>query len=156
MTPPALERHLLDSIPLARAMALRIVGLVDGGLVMRAPLAENRNDKGCAFGGSLASLMTLAGWGVAVLRLDSPSAEIYVQDSAIDYLAPVWQDLVVTAWLDVEDDGSGFVRTYADKGRARARVRAQCRLDDGTVAATLVARFVAIDPARRLPGVGGR
>jgi thioesterase domain-containing protein len=151
MTPSALEHHLLDTIPLARAMALRVVGLAQDGLVLRAPLAENRNDKGCAFGGSLASLMTLAGWGAAVLRLDAAAAEIYVQDSSIDYLAPVWQDLVVTAWLDVDDDGGAFVQAYADKGRARARVRAQCRLDDGTVAATLVARFVAIDPARRPP-----
>lgn len=150
MTPDTLERHLLDAIPLARAMALRVAGYDGVELRLTAPLSPNRNDKGCAFGGSLASLMTLAGWGVAALRLDrqGEDAEIYVQDSTIRYLAPVWEDLSIAAWIEVDDGGAAFIAGYAARGRARANIRAECRLSDGVVAASLQARFVAIDPAR--------
>lgn len=151
MTLDELERRLLDTIPLAQAMALRVGGYTQGELRLTAPLAPNRNDKGCAFGGSLASLMTLAGWGVAVLRLcdHGGAAEVYVQDSAVRYLTPVWETLVAAARLEADDGGAEFVANYAGRGRARAAVRVECRLVDGTVAATLQARFVAIDPARQ-------
>ncbi len=147
-----LERHLLDSIPLARAMELRVDRYQDGELQMRAPLMPNRNDKGCAFGGSLTSLLTLAGWGSAVLALGEAggSAEIYVQDSDVRYLAPVWDEIVVVGWL--ADEGiDAFASAYAARGRSRVAAMAECRLTDGGVAATLAARFVAIDPARRRP-----
>lgn len=151
MTPESLQRHILDTIPLARAMALSVAGYDGRVLRLRAPLAPNRNDKGCAFGGSLAGLMTLAGWGAATLRLGAAGdgAEIYVQDSTLRYLAPVWEDLLIEAWLDVDDGGAEFARAYADRGRARAGVVAECRLTDGTPATTLIARFVAIDPVRK-------
>ena len=151
MTLAELERHLLDTIPLAQAMELRVAGYEAGELRLCAPLAPNRNDKGCAFGGSLASIMTLAGWGVAMLRLQGhgESAEIYVQDSTVRYLAPVWEMIYVTARLDADEAGAEFAAIYAARGRSRATVNARCQLADGTVAATLDARFVAIDPARR-------
>src|SRR5690606_6825838 len=63
----ALERELLAEIPLARAMQLSVAAYDGATLALAAPLAPNGNDKGCAFGGSLASLMTLAGWGLAHL-----------------------------------------------------------------------------------------
>ena len=89
-----LERELLDEIPLARAMALTVAGYDGATLALAVPLGPNGNDKGCAFGGSLASLMTLAGWGLVHLALKARghAADIYVQDSTIHYLAPVWQD----------------------------------------------------------------
>jgi thioesterase domain-containing protein len=151
MKPDDLERHILDTVPLARAMAMRVDGYADGALRMRAPLLPNRNDKGCAFGGSLTALLTLAGWSSAMLALGEAgdSAEIYVQDSDVRYLAPVWEDIVVVARLGDPAEVTEFVHTYAARGRSRASAFAECRLADGTVAATLAARFVAIDPARR-------
>lgn len=153
MTCDELERHLLDAIPLARAMSLRVAGHADGVLRMTAPLAPNINDKGCAFGGSLASLMTLAAWSSVFLRLGEAAkgAEIYVQDSELRYLAPVWEDIVVEARLQVDDDGAGFVAAYAERGRARVVAEAHCRCADGTLATSMLSRFVAIDPARRTP-----
>ena len=153
MTSAELERHLLDAIPLARAMALRIDGHSDGVLRMTAPLGPNINDKGCAFGGSLASLMTLAAWSTVYLRLGEAArgAEIYVQDSELRYLAPVWEDIVIEARLQVDDGGDEFAAAYAARGRARVVAEAHCRCADGTLATSMLSRFVAIDPARRLP-----
>ena len=108
----ALERELLDEIPLARAMALRVAAYDGASLALAAPLAPNVNDKGCAFGGSLASLMTLAGWGVIRLAVAArgPECGIYVQDSSIRYLAPVWGDFEAVARLA---DGESFEAFFA-------------------------------------------
>ena len=54
-----LAAHYLAMPPVA-AMQPAIAHWQDGHLRLRAPLAANVNDKGCAFGGSLCSLMTLA------------------------------------------------------------------------------------------------
>jgi thioesterase domain-containing protein len=145
----ALEHELLADIPLARAMALSIRIWDGDSLTLAAPLAPNINDKGCAFGGSLASLMTLTGWALVKLALDartqSPTAcDIYVQDSKIRYLAPVWQDFDAVARLAEGHAFAEFFATLDARGKARLRVHCTVPLADGSAAATLDAQFVAL------------
>lgn len=141
-----LERELLGEIPLARAMALTVAGYDGATLALAAPLAPNGNDKGCAFGGSLASLMTLAGWGLVHLALEArgQAADIYVQDSTIHYLAPVWQDFGAVAQAGAGADLDAFCAAFAARGKARIRVHCQVPLPGGASAATLDAHFVAL------------
>ncbi|MBS0557583.1 MAG: YiiD C-terminal domain-containing protein [Proteobacteria bacterium] len=141
-----LERDLLAEIPMARAMQLQIRALDGDCLVMAAPLAPNINDKGCAFGGSLVSLLTLAGWGLVVLKLRAwnTTCDVYVQDSAVRYLAPVWDDFTAQARLAEGESWDAFAATLAARGRARLNVDCRVKLADGADACTLQARFVAI------------
>ncbi len=140
------ERHLLVDIPLARAMQLRIREFDGDHLTIAAPLAPNINDKGCAFGGSLVSLLTLAGWGLIVLKLRAlgTHCDVYVQDSAVRYLAPVWEDFTAQARLAEGESWETFAATLATRGRARLTVDCRVALAEGTDACTLRARFVAI------------
>src|SRR5690606_21730059 len=115
-------------------------------LTLRAPLALNVNDKACAFGGSLVSLLTLAGWGLVTLRCHQLGidADVYVADSEIRYLAPLYTDLQATAALA---DGSGwapFDQALRSRGRARVRIAATVPLPDGGIATTLRAGYAAI------------
>jgi thioesterase domain-containing protein len=114
---------------------------------MAAGLAPNVNDKGCAFGGSLVSVMTLAGWGLVKLALDrlGRDCDIYVQDSDVRYLAPVWDDFEAVARLVDRESFAGMADALTARGRARTRVRCVVPLPDGTAASTLEARFVAIE-----------
>ena len=141
-----LETTVLAQIPLARAMQLRLRDYDGDRLTIAAPLAPNINDKGCAFGGSLVSLLTLAGWGLIVLRLRALGKEcdVYVQDSAVRYLAPVWDDFTVQARLADGESWETFAATLAARGRARQSVDCRVPLADGADACTLQARFVAI------------
>src|SRR3569833_4391775 len=90
----AFERELLAEIPLARAMHLRVANYAPDALALAAPLAPNVNDKGCAFGGSLASLMTPAGWALVELELQrrGEDCDVFVGDSHVRYLEPVRGD----------------------------------------------------------------
>jgi thioesterase domain-containing protein len=140
-----LERFILDGIPLARAMEARIAGCDGERLVMTAPLQPNINDKGCAFGGSLASLMTLACWALveANLRSRGEDCDLFVGDSSIRYLDPVWDDLRAEASLAGGSDWAVFFRTLAARGRARADLTCLVPGTGDKPAASLVARFVA-------------
>jgi thioesterase domain-containing protein len=136
----------LQAMAPAAAMAIRTRGFDGEVLRLSAPLAANVNDKGCAFGGSLASLMTLAAWGWLMLRLDEAglAAEVYVADSQIRYLAPLYDDLVGAAQLAPDQDWPAILRCLRDRQRARATMQAQVFDAAGKAVASLTARFALI------------
>ena len=145
----ALNAHFAGMPPVA-ALQPAIDAWHDGHLRLSAPLAANVNDKGCAFGGSLSSLMTIAGWGLAFLELAKAGqeADIYIADSRVRYLKPVYEDLLVEVRLDTAGENAAdaidLPGALRGKGRASVRMEARTLLADGGVAAVLVGRYVAI------------
>ncbi len=142
----SVERQLLADIPMAGAMQLRIGDWDGDSLRINAPLAANVNDKGCAFGGSLVSVMTLACWSLIRLAVEQAgeNCDIYVQDSTVRYLAPVWSDFSADACLAPAQSWQGFFATLHSRGKSRLSARCEIRLADGVIASTLEARFVAL------------
>ncbi len=143
-TATLLQAHILEHIPLARAMQLRVTRYDGSQLEMAAPLAPNINDKGCAFGGSLASLMTLAGWGLVELNLRERglACDIYIGDSTVRYREPLRGELRAIARYAREDAFPPFLEMLAKRGKARIDVI--CAVAGGKgEAATLDAAFVA-------------
>jgi thioesterase domain-containing protein len=139
-------RDQCAGMPPLAALRFEVAGYDGRALELRAPLAANVNDKGNAFGGSLVSLMTVAGWGLVVLqlRLRGLDAEVYVADSQVRYRAPLYGDLRADAWPGEGEAWDGFFATLAARGRARVRAEARVPLAGGGVAAEMSARFVAI------------
>lgn len=140
-----LDAHYRAMPPVA-AMDVAIDGYDGDSLHLRAPLARHVNDKGCAFGGSMASLMTLAGWGLFTLQLRAAAldAEVFVADSSVKYRQPLYADLVVEAWRAGDERWEDALEALRTRGRARMFLAACVRLPDGTVAAESRARFVAL------------
>lgn len=142
-----LAREYLEHIPLARAMALEVRVAEIGRVVLSAPLAPNVNDKGCAFGGSLASLLTLAAWGIPRLATWDAgiAADIYVRDSTIRYRRAVWTDFTIEAAAE-PSALDAFLAALVDSGRGRIELDAWVAADAGR-AAELRAHFVALPAA---------
>ena len=139
-----LEAEILERIPLARAMRLALIRYTGSELEMTAPLAPNINDKGCAFGGSMASLLTVAGWGLIVLNLRTRGfdCDVYVGDSRLRYLEPVWGELRGVARFSEAGALDALLDGLRDRAKGRADVT--CEIAGvGRPAATLEARFVA-------------
>jgi len=143
-----LDAHY-QAMPPVAAMQLRIAGYDGRQLRLHAPLAQHVNDKGCAFGGSMMSLMTLASWGLVSLRLREAglAADVFVADSEVRYLAPLFADLEVSATLATDASWDVFLETLRERGRARATLAAVVALPGGGAATHSSARYVAI--ARR-------
>jgi thioesterase domain-containing protein len=141
----ALDHHY-QSMPPVAALRLRIAGFDGDCLRLRAPLAANVNDKGCAFGGSLASLMTLAAWGVVTLHLRQAgvAADVFVADSQLRYRAPLYADLEAEAQLAEGESWTRFLAQLRERGRAGVRLACRVRLPHGGIAAESDARYVAV------------
>jgi thioesterase domain-containing protein len=134
-----------DEIPLAQSMDLSLHDCDERQLSLAAPLGPNINDKGCAFGGSLVSVMTLNGWGLVELelRMRGIECDVFVGESTVRYLEPVWSDFVSEARLVNSADWDTFFATLTARGRARIEVICRVPGTGDTPAATLEARFVA-------------
>lgn len=140
-----LESHL-GTIPMVKAMQVAIGAIEPARLQLTAPLAANLNDKGCAFGGSLVSLMTLAGWALVSARLHDAGhahTEVFVADSEVKYRAPLWDDLIAEAVAAEGEDWDEFLAAFAQKGKARITLEARVPLPEGGVATSMRARYAA-------------
>jgi len=140
-----LDAHY-QAMPPVSAMRLRIAGFDGQCLRLHAPLGCHVNDKGCAFGGSMSSLMTLAAWGVVTLRLEQAGlpADVFVADSEVRYLAPLFDDLQAEARLADDESWDVFCAGLRERGRARTTLEAWVSLPAGGMAAQSRARYVAI------------
>jgi thioesterase domain-containing protein len=140
-----LIQFIRDEIPIARTMDLQLARCDDEMLSLQAPLAPNVNDKGCAFGGSLVSLMTLNGWALVelALRRQGHDCDVFVAESSVRYLSPLWRDFRSEARLAEGADWATFFNTLTARGKARIEVACVVPDDEGKPATTLSARFVA-------------
>jgi len=137
-------------MPPVAALGARPLGYDGKTLRLGAPLAANVNDKGCAFGGSLSGLMTLAGWGWITLRLqlEGLDAEVYVADSQVKYLSPMYEDLIAEAMPAAGESWDQFTDTLRRHGKARIAMQARVPIAAGGEAAVFTGRFVAMRPMR--------
>lgn len=130
----ALERRILDAIPLAVAMQVRVTGFDGAQVELSAPLAPNLNDKGTGFAGSLATLATLAGWSLATLLAEQAlfaagtvwvPCEAAVFRSNLEFLRPVREPLVAVAWLADDTVLAGLPARLAAGRRAKLAISAR-------------------------------
>jgi len=140
-SPQPHQRRLAVGIDLGTTNSL--VAALRSGIT--APLAANVNDKGNAFGGSLASVLTLSGWALVSLRLRlaGHDAEVYVADSNLRYLAPVYEDLHAHAEAAEATGWDAFLNTFRQRRKARISIIATQPGADGKPAAEFSGRFVA-------------
>ena len=125
-------------------MQLRVAQYDGDTLAMTAPLAPNINDKGCAFGGSMASLLTLAGWGLVELglRAQQLDCDIYIGDSRIRYQEPVWGELRGVARFSEAGALAGLIKALRACGKGNVDVTCEV-VGEQRAAAILSARFFA-------------
>ncbi|WBA79621.1 YiiD C-terminal domain-containing protein [Endozoicomonas sp. GU-1] len=87
---PELITWIKDNIPLLKTMEVSFDQFKNGELVISCPLAPNINDKGTAFGGSIAALATICGWLFTTLhaRTHVKDCAAVIADSQLTYHAP--------------------------------------------------------------------
>ena len=139
----ALKTKLRTEIPATRRLGIEPARCDDVSLVLKAPLAPNRNDKGTAFAGSLAAIATLAGWSAIWLALRDAGIEgiIVIQSSATRYLRPVTRDFEARCPMPTPAQLARLLAALRRHGKARLPLRvAIC--ESGVEAVTLAGRYV--------------
>jgi|SRR5580658_739213 thioesterase domain-containing protein len=120
-----LQRRIATEFPLARHIGIVVDSADDAGIVLRAPLAPNSNDKGTAFGGSLYSVAVLTGWSwvARYLAAHEVKADAVIQESTIRYLVPVDAEICASLAAPSEAQVNKFRRMMERAGRGRIRLR---------------------------------
>ena len=92
-----LENKLHTQIPLTKLMELKIINYDEEQLITTAPLSVNINDKGTAFGGSLATITIISSWSLCWLisqELGFQSDNIVIIKNEHSYKKPVTKDII--------------------------------------------------------------
>jgi thioesterase domain-containing protein len=144
MTVMELEAYLYEHIPISAAMGVKVLE-TNPEIRLFAPLEANVNHRGTAFGGSLASVATLAAWSALRVRLGD-SARLVITHQTTEYVRPVEGDFLAVARLPEGEDLERFFTAYHRRGRARIEVEAWVEYG-GAVAVTLQGTFAALSDA---------
>ncbi|HRD64766.1 MAG TPA: YiiD C-terminal domain-containing protein [Candidatus Competibacter sp.] len=123
--------YLNHHVPLFQAMQARLERCDESGLSMRAPLEPNINDKGIAFGGSMAAIASLTGWALTriTLREHGETAEIVITDSTLKFLRPVREEVVTECTRPDAAVVERFINSYRQRSKARWNVEVVIRAD---------------------------
>ena len=92
-----LEELITEKMPITQHLQFSLSTGEGEAIVASAPLQANLNHMGSAFGGSISMLTTLTGWAMVHTLLDEMchKAQILIQESDIEYLQPIRDDLRV-------------------------------------------------------------
>jgi thioesterase domain-containing protein len=146
---PAFEMFLHEMIPLAKAMGVGVEVSDEKALVLTAPKEQNKNSLNTAFGGSLVSLATLAGYGVVwelmknERQSEKPVWHIVVKESRAAYRKPVLGDLRAICERPAQAAIAEFKDTLARYGKAKLKLKAAI-VENGSVAVDVTAAFVVV------------
>lgn len=146
---PALELFLHEMIPLAKAMGVGVEVSDAKALVLTAPKEQNKNSLNTAFGGSLVSLATLAGYGVVweLMKEENAAAKsewrIVVKESRAAYRRPVLGDLRAICERPAQAAIAEFKDALARYGQAKLKLKAAV-VENGVTAVDVTAAFVVI------------
>ena len=121
-TTAEIERFFHEQIPMSAMMGIRVVSWKGEALVLTAPAEANHNHLGTAFGGSLAAIATLAGYGLLWLQFDG-EAHIVIKSSAINYHHPIRGEIRATCHCPDETALATFKSTFDRKGKAGISLR---------------------------------
>jgi len=128
-------------IPISQHMGIQVVSYDGSCLRVTAPLANNINHQQSAFGGSLFSLVALAGWGI--LQLKTTELELdcntVIAGGEVGYHLPVFAELVCECRLP--DDYAAFASRLTDTGKASILLDTGIVLD-GASAMTFSGKYV--------------
>lgn len=144
---PAFELFLHEMIPLAKAMGVGVEVSDERALTLTAPKEQNKNSLNTAFGGSLVSIATLAGYGVVwELMKNEATAEksewrIVVKESRAAYRRPVIGDLRAICERPAQAAIAEFKDALARYGQAKLKLRARV-IEQGQTAVDVTAAFV--------------
>lgn len=119
-----LEAYLHTHIPLTRAMQVSVLSIEPHQLILQAPLQPNINPHHTVFGGSVATMATLAAWCLLHTRLatEGLANSLVVRRSTLDYDKPIAGDFQAIANLEAPEQWQQAIQLFKQRGKAKIAV----------------------------------
>jgi thioesterase domain-containing protein len=129
MTPDELTAYLHRQIPIVAQLGAQAMVCTPERVVLRAPLALNRNHHNTAFGGSLALMGILSGWSLlhVALLAEGLETKLVVQKTDCEFLQPLTDDLVAETLRPMPENWTRFLATLRRYKRGRVDVQTTLR-----------------------------
>jgi thioesterase domain-containing protein len=152
------QKRIYDEIPISGALGIQLLFWDGHKLVLKAPLAPNRNHQGTGFGGSVYSVAVTAAWGTTELALADLGLKgtVLVQSGSIDYLEPVNDDFYAICSLPDGETPERFRKSLARHGKGRLNLTTRVFCGEpvietsGEPVAVFSGRFVVQDARSRV------
>ena len=135
--------------PMAIAMQVAVDTYTEDEVVLRAPIAPNRNVHRTGFAGSLYSLGALAGWGLAHGWLDraDPDVTLLIGRGEIRYLKPVRHEFTATSSAKESRFRDTFLEAVSRGERAELELEARIA-SESKEAAIFKGQFIVLERER--------
>ena len=139
-----LTSYIRENIPVLQSLDIKVISLKESEIKISAPLYENRNHYGSAFGGSIATVGIVAGWAILQYKIfeEELPAKLVIQQSNTKYLSAVMEDFHAHTVIN-PDEWASFKESFYSKGKARLKVTTQI-VSGGKIAAKQEGLYVAL------------
>lgn len=123
------QSFLYQHIPLVKQMNLELLEINSQQLLAAAPIAPNINDKSTVFGGSSAALMTICGWSLIKLHLESCGLQndVVIHQAENTWNQAQYDDLIIKAMTVDDVDWNEIANTIKSKNRAK-KITINCQV----------------------------
>ena len=141
-----LSEYIVTNIPILRSVGLDVSELTNSKIKLSAPLFDNRNHYGSAFGGSIATVGIVAGWAILTYKVKEEKipTTLVIKSSHTEYLLPVKEDFYAEVEVN-EQDWETLKSKFEAKGKAGIEVTAKI-ISGGNVCAEQKSVYVCIKP----------
>ncbi|MDQ2919956.1 MAG: thioesterase domain-containing protein [Verrucomicrobiota bacterium] len=119
------EQFLHQHIPLTRAMGVQVVEDPAHGFAIEAPVLLNSNHLQTAFGGSINSVATLAGYAFLWFELREEIAHVVIGSSSIRFLRPIRDSIRAICVRPASRELKAFRLALKERGKARIALSVQ-------------------------------
>ena len=141
-----LSEYIVTNIPILHSVGLDVKVLTENKIKISAPLFDNRNHYGSAFGGSISTLGIVAGWAILTYKIkeERVPTTLVIKNSHTEYILPVTDTFY--AEVEVDDNAWETLKTkFTEKGKAGIEVTANI-ISDGKVCAKQKSVYVCLKP----------
>lgn len=131
-----LEEYIKHNIPLTNFINFSITELTHNSIRISAPLKPNDNHYGTVFGGSLAILGILAGWGLLHFNMaeENIKGTLVIKEGTMKFIRPALKDFEAVNNSLPPEVWDEFKQEFSEKGKAKIRIKTHLYSEGNLVA----------------------
>lgn len=126
------QKYLYDHIPVTEKMGFEVLDYSAESIRIKAALDININHRFSAFGGSISSLLIMAGWSYLRLLVEEfeEIPTIVIQNSSVNYYKPIVNDFIAEVEFLPEAALEKMHKQFHRFGKARLQVKTLIKDDE--------------------------
>lgn len=121
------ENYLHEHIPVTKAMGVSVEEYSLGRIKIKAPFKENINHRLSVFGGSISSILILAGWAYVrkLMERVDPDCIVVIHKNTINYHLPIISGFTAEVKKVNKKHIDSFIEMYEKYGKARISIESE-------------------------------